>query len=612
MSKFAKLRKLIVPRYPSFHRLRWPGSYIFALLVVAAAALLRTWLSSALSSTPFLAFYPALVLAAAFGGFGPGLLAVLVSWLCVTLFFDSTPGFIGLSNPAELERLIVFLTGGLGVSLVSEAQLRAQERLLKQSRDIEELGQLTDLGSFMIRDASDRILHWSQGCARLYGFSSERAMGRVSHELLKTQFPEPLDQITAILHRDGQWEGELVHTRLDGTTIVTASLWILRKDNSAPVVLEINADITQLKSIEQALRHSEEQLRVATMATEIGVWAWKRGTRPVTVSENWRRLFGVSRETEVTFSTWRDSLHPEDRDRAIADLEAVYTDQPEFSTEYRVVHPNGTVRWIVDRGRAIFDSSGNIVEMAGINLDITKRKRTEEDLLHASRELERSNRDLESFAYIASHDLQEPLRTITGFLQLLEQKIGNQFDDKTRQYIEYAVDGSKRMHQMITDLLSYSRVSMQAFSPKLIHFNETLSVVLSLMKKNIEDSGASIAIQELPSVRADASQLQQVFQNLIGNAIKFRSERPLEIHVSARQEQRFWVFYVKDNGIGLDVKQGDKIFQIFQRLHSRQKYPGSGIGLSICKKIIERHGGAIWVESVPGAGSTFYFTLPSD
>jgi light-regulated signal transduction histidine kinase (bacteriophytochrome) len=371
------------------HRLRSPVSYIFALLVVAAAALLRTWLSGALSSTPFLAFYPALVMAAAFGGFGPGLLAVLVSWLCVTLFFDATPGHIGLSNPAEFQRLLVFLAGGLGVSWVSESQLRGRERLLKQAREIER-------------------------------------------------------------------------------------------------------DMIQLKHTEQALRHSEE------------------------------------------------------------------------------------------------------------------------DLLRTSRELERSNKDLESFAYIASHDLQEPLRTITGFLQLLEQKVGNQLDDKANQYIHYAVDGSKRMHEMITDLLSYSRVSMQSFSPKLINLRETLEHALSQTRKSIEDSDATITIKELPSVRADATQMLQVFQNLIGNAIKFRSERPLEIQVEARHDQGFWILSIKDNGIGLDLKQRDKIFKIFQRLHSRQKYPGSGIGLSICKKIIERHGGSIWVEPIPDAGSTFYFTLPSD
>jgi PAS domain S-box-containing protein len=331
-----------------------------------------------------------------------------------------------------------------------------------------------------------------------------------------------------------------------------------------------------------------------------------------TVSANWKRLFGIALDSEVTFQTWRDVIHLEDRDKVVYEFNSINPDRPEFSMEYRVLHPDGTMRWITDRGRALFSAAGQATEIAGITLDISKRKHAEEDLLRASRELERSNKDLEAFAYVTSHDLQEPLRTITGFLQLLERRIGNQLDEKTKQYIDYAVDGSKRMHQMIADLLSYSRVSMQPYSLKAVNLREPMDHAISSTRKSIEDSGASIVIQDMPSIRADASQMFQVFQNLLGNAIKFRSERPLEIQIGARKDQQFWVLWVKDNGIGLDPKQCDKIFQVFQRLHSRQKYPGSGIGLSICKKIIERHGGSIWVESTPNTGSTFYFTLPSN
>jgi PAS domain S-box-containing protein len=611
MDKISDIRRYVTSRHGSGRRLSFPGSYLFALLTVAAAALLRFWMSGPLGSTPFLAFYPALVLAAAFGGLGPGLLAVLISWLCVTLFFDSTPRFIGLSNPAELGRLLVFLSGGLGVSLVCEAQLRGQERILKQAQDLEKLGKLTDSGPFMIRDDQDRIVHWSEGCSRLYGFAREQALGQVSFSLLKTRFPAPLEDIHALLRRTGQWEGELTHIRADGTALVVASLWILHNRTSIPAVLEISTDITRLKEAEDALRRSEEQMRVATMAAEIGVWSWKSGENKVTVSANWRRLYGVDPEAQVTFRTWRDAIHPEDRDRVLKEHNAITQANPEFSIEYRVLNPDGITRWIVDRGRTRFDSRGQPIEMAGINLDITKRKRAEEALLHTSHELARSNKDLESFAYIASHDLQEPLRTIAGFLQLLEQKAGNQLDDKAKQYIQFAVDGSKRMHQMITDLLAYSRAGMQSNTPRAVDLRASLEQAMASIRKSIEDSGASVVIGDLPSVRADPTQMLQVFQNLLGNAIKFRSERPLEIEVGAEQEQHFWKLWIKDNGIGFDPEFQDKIFQIFQRLHSRQKYSGSGIGLSICKKIIERHGGNIWVETKPNIGSTFYFTLPS-
>jgi PAS domain S-box-containing protein len=316
------------------------------------------------------------------------------------------------------------------VSLVCEAQLRGQERIIKQAQDLEKLGKLTNSGPFMIRDDRDRIIHWSEGCSRLYGFTSEQALGQVSFSLLKTRFPEPLEQIHALLHQTGQWEGELTHIRADGTAIVVASLWILHDRTSMPAVLEISTDISRLKEAEDALRRSEEQLRVATLAAEIGVWSWKFGENKVTASENWKRLYGVDPEAQVTFRTWRDAIHPEDRDRVVREHNAISPGNPEFNIEYRVLNPDGVIRWIVDRGRAQFDSNGQAIEMAGINLDITKRKRAEEALLHTSSELARSNKDLESFAYIASHDLQEPLRTIAGFLQLLEQKVGNQLDDK--------------------------------------------------------------------------------------------------------------------------------------------------------------------------------------
>lgn len=477
---------------------------------------------------------------------------------------------------------------------------------------MKELEQLKDSIPFLIRDNRDRILHWSGGCASLFGYSADQAIGRTSQDVLQTQWPEPPEIINASLKQTGRWQGELTHVRKDGACIVTASLLI--SDASGPIrlVLEVYSDITKLKHSEQSLRYSEEKLRVATMATEVGVWAWKRGARPITVSDNWRRLFDIPRETEVTFRTWRNALHEEEKDRIVAELKAVHAGQPEFQTEYRIKHRDGTVKWVVDRGRAIYDSNGNVEEMAGISLDITKRKQAEEDLIRASLELERSNKDLESFAYVASHDLQEPLRTISGFVQLLEQRLGSQLDGKSKLYIQHAVDGSRRMHQMITDLLSYSRISRQPFAPKPIALSEVLEQVLALTRKSIEESGANVVIRELPVVRADASQMIQLFQNLIGNAIKFRAERPLEIQVTADRKQSVWLLSVKDNGIGLDLKHHEKIFQVFQRLHSRQKYPGNGIGLSICKKIIERHGGSIWVESVRDRGCTFFFTLPVD
>jgi light-regulated signal transduction histidine kinase (bacteriophytochrome) len=243
--------------------------------------------------------------------------------------------------------------------------------------------------------------------------------------------------------------------------------------------------------------------------------------------------------------------------------------------------------------------------------DITDRKRAEAKLHQAAEELTRSNNELQQFAYIVSHDLQEPLRTIAGFLGLLERKLGDGQDTEAREYMQYILDGGQRMQQMIADLLAYARVGAKDGKREPIALREPLDRALEMLRASIDQSAATIHVEDLPTVRADAAQWTQVFQNLIGNAIKFRSERPLEIRIGARRDGSDWLLWVKDNGIGMSPEYRERIFEVFQRLHSRKQYPGSGIGLAICKKVVQRHGGRIWVESEPEQGATFYFTIPA-
>jgi PAS domain S-box-containing protein len=476
------LKKLLKPKIIGW-RFRGPQGYVFALAIVLASSAIRWCLPGVLGPTPFLAFYPAVVIAAALGGFGPGLLATIVSWFSVAYFFDVTPGIIGLSDTAELGRLLVFLAGGLGVSLLSESKLRGEARQTQQANELKELMQLTNLGPFIIRDEHDRIMHWSDGSARLYGFTAKEAIGRISHELLKTQFPLPLDQINDILHRTGRWEGELQHIRADGSILIISSQWVLRDDINHPDVLEISTDITGLKQAEEALRNASEELR-------------------------------------------------------------------------------------------------------------------------------RSNKDLEDFAYIASHDLQEPLRGINGFLTLILQRYSERLDEKGREYIAYSVGAANLMSQLIHDLLEYSKVGRKSRQLQPTHAGQALARALNNLRKAIEETEAIVTYDDLPSVSGDSLQLSQLFQNLVGNGIKFRStERPCRIHVGAKKNNGYWEFSIKDNGIGIDPEQHDRIFKIFQRLHTRKKYPGTGAGLAICKKIVEHHGGRIWIDSKPGEGATFYFSL---
>ena len=225
------------------------------------------------------------------------------------------------------------------------------------------------------------------------------------------------------------------------------------------------------------------------------------------------------------------------------------------------------------------------------------------------KKLEISNKELEQFAYVASHDLQEPLRMVTSFTQLLAMRYKNKLDSDADDYIDFIVEGSHRMKDLIDDLLIYSRLNTVKTKYQFSDLNLLMDKVLSGMKNTIVDEKAQIIYDELPTVRCDSSQLGQVFQNLISNSIKFHKTTP-KIHISARETPEEWILVVSDEGIGIDPKHQEQIFDVFKRLHTRNEYPGTGIGLSICKRVVDRHNGKIWVESELGQGSSFYFTLP--
>lgn len=265
------------------------------------------------------------------------------------------------------------------------------------------------------------------------------------------------------------------------------------------------------------------------------------------------------------------------------------------------------------------DEKGNLEDSQKAVLNIledlavekNRVEQTQIELAKRAKDLARSNEDLEQFAYVASHDLQEPLRMVANFTQLLADRYRDKLDQDGLDFIGFAVDGATRMQRLIQDLLLYSRVGSRGKEFEPADCNEVLGAAIVNLQAAIEESGAAITHQVLPVVMADASQLAQVFQNLVGNAIKFHGEAPPRVDISATRQGNAWVFAVRDNGIGIDPQFADRIFVIFQRLHGRGEYPGTGIGLSLCKKIVERHRGRIWVESKSGQGATFLFTIPA-
>jgi len=364
-------------------------------------------------------------------------------------------------------------------------------------------------------------------------------------------------------------------------------------------------DITDRKRMEEELRHQEERLRLALEAGRMGTWDWDVPSGELKWSSALESLHGLAPGTFAgTYQAFLGLIHPEDRPRFEQTVAEALGGEKPLTTEYRVVHPDGSVHWIAGRGRVFLDDFGAPARMIGIGLDITDRKQTEENLA-------RSNRELEQFAAIASHDLREPLRMVKSYVQLLERRYRGKLDAEAGEFIAFAVDGVTRMQQMIDGLLDLSRAARSSPGLRPTDSSAALDRALANLKPAIEESGAVVVRGKLPRVPADPVQLSEVLQNLIGNAVKFRGAEPPRVEVNAERRGGEWVFSVRDNGIGIEREHAARIFEIFQRLNERGRYAGVGIGLAVTKRIIERHGGRIWVESEPGRGATFYFTLPA-
>lgn len=375
-----------------------------------------------------------------------------------------------------------------------------------------------------------------------------------------------------------------------------------------------------------------------------------RDSRFVRLSRSLANHFGLSDPAQAINKTDLDFFSSEHAQQAFADeQEIIRSGQSIIAKEEKETWPDGRETWALTTKVPLRDRHSQIVGTMGISHNITDRKRTEQELheykvhleelvkartkelsqaneqlqrdisarekteealARQAEELARSNAELEQFAYVASHDLQEPLRMVASYTQLLARRYKGKLNSDADEFIGFAVDGAMRMQTLIRDLLSYSRVTTKRRPFQLTATKAACDAALENLQKSIEDSGAMVKVGSLPSVLADTTQLTQLFQNLIGNALKYRNEREPEIHVAAKLNGDQWVFSVQDNGIGIDPQYSERIFQMFQRLHTRKEYSGTGIGLAICRKIVEHHGGRIWVESQPGHGSTFLFTIP--
>lgn len=418
----------------------------------------------------------------------------------------------------------------------------------------------------------------------------------------------PLNHIAMIVDIDEKkraWE-KLEKLVTERTTELEEKNRLLRKE------IDERRHVESLLQKERDVLHlSESRLAEAQRIAHLGNWDWNVVTNELYWSPEIYRIFGLEVNLfEATYTAFLERVHPEDREYVINAVNEAVLNRKPYSINHRIIRPDGSLRTVHEQGEVTFGGDGRALRMAGTVEDITTLKETEEKLRQSIVELERSNADLEHFAYVASHDLQEPLRMIGSFSQLIEQGYRDRLDEEGEEYLQFVISGAQRMQQLINDLLNFSRVATRAVPFTPVDFNIIMDNALRNLIKRVEKTNAVITCDHLPSIQADESQFIQVFQNLLSNAMKFRRKEPPRIHVSAAQLQEFWQFSVSDNGMGIDRDYFDKIFILFQRLNSLKKYHGTGIGLAICKKIVERHGGRIWVDSETGKGSTFFFTIP--
>jgi len=491
--------KLSSPKIPSV--IQRYGLAILSVVIGLGIGLLLE--RSHFHDVEFPLFLLAIVVTVWYAGVGPGILAVVLSSLAFDFFFTE-PVYSFYVSRSELPYYFVFILFALLLTWFSAVRRRVERDLLQSRDELEqEVAMRTQQASLLnlthdtifVRDMSDVITYWNRGAQELYGWRAEEAIGKRSHDLLRTVFPAPLDDMAADLLRNGRWEGELEKTKSDGTRVVVASRWSLqRNEQRIPIaILETNNDITQRKRGEEEVRQLNQEL----------------GKRTI--------------------------------------------------------------------------------------------------------ELEAINKELEAFAYSISHDLRAPLRHMVGFTELLQKNASSVVDDKGRRYMTTILESAKRMGTLIDDLLAFSRIGRAEARESIVNLEELINEVRSEVAQEAEGRNITWKLGPLPNLYGDRSMLKLALVNLLSNAIKFTRPRPqpeVEVGCAEKQNGRI-VIFIRDNGVGFDMKYANKLFGVFQRLHRPEEFEGTGIGLATVQRIIRRHGGEVWAEGFVDKGATFFFSVPS-
>jgi PAS domain S-box-containing protein len=490
----------------------------------------------------------------------------------------------------------------------------------KQAAVLAEQAALLDLAqdAIVVRDMHSRIVFWSRGAEAMYGWLSKEALGRNTYELLKTEFSEPTEHIEATLLRQGQWEGEAIHYKRDGTRVIVASRWALQRDaDGAPVrILTITNDITDRKQTDDRLLSLTERLSISTAVAQVGVWEWDLASNTLTWDATMFDIYGFPPVVPMPYEKWSAAVYPDDLPAVEATLQRAIEEKGQASGEFRIIRTDGSVRNVSAVERVVLDERANVSRVIGVNMDVTGRK-------EAERALERSRKDRmrfkDEFLSHVSHELRSPLTAIKQFTTILLGGLAGELNKEQREYQEIVLKNIRQLQSMIDDLLEVTRLEAGKFTvePDRVSVSDAVTDTLDTFQGTARAKGVTLSFDlppELPSAYADQTRLRQILIILLDNAIKFTPGGGA-VHLQARlleQDSRFLLFEVSDTGSGVSPEISESIFERLYQVPkpTQASRKGLGLGLYICKELVTRQGGKIWVKPQGQKGCVFSFTLP--
>ncbi len=593
----------------------WKAYSIAAVSVVGSTILTFALAPLVHEKVSLLPFVLAVLVSAWCGGIRPGLATTFFGALSADYFFLEPTFALWPVTQSELALVTLLVSIGVSVSLLTEKAHTAHATILQGRERLDLATAATGVGIFEWFRKEHRIF-WTPQMEGLFGLEPGSYEGTFA-AFTKRVHPDDRTELQARLadcesRRLPQITMQFRAIRPDGGIrwIETQSRFFYDDSSSLQRFIGVATDITERKqrvfalgNALEELTESNHRLSLAQRAAKFGVWERNSGAQLNWWSAESYELCNLGHAVESSWENRLASLEPEDRERVNREVRTSFEQGRDVNVEFRARRPDG-MRWFLAIGETLKDPDGTPTRIVGVSMDVTGQKRIEE-------ELKQSNQDLEQFALIVSHDLQTPLNTIETFSKWLLEQYAGKLDDTADQYLTFMRTSTRRMKGLIAGLLAHARVASEKGNLTLpVDCNEVLAWTLLNLGPEIAANGAVVVSDPLPTFTAKAYQIEELFQNLIQNAIRYRSSEPPRIRITAKLQAGEWVFFVADNGVGFDMAESERIFRPFEHLHRSLLYDGAGMGLAICKRIVEQHGGRIRADSEPGKGSTFSFTIP--